>query len=239
MDGGVIGQEDYCGVYVLVEKIKQGENRVDIEKLEPTDNTVPDVTGGYIFAKDRTEYESTFSTAHSGTWVNVYPGKDEITQAQKNYLTAYVNEVETVLWGANFADPVNGYAKYIDVDSFIDSLISVELAKNVDGYGLSSYFYKDRNGKLVAGPVWDYNLTMANAWYGGTWNPAGWKYAGSSDTSVSVLQPTLAGPELRAGRHRSLDRAAPRHLERRSPHAGHRRHGRVPRRGATEELREI
>ncbi|MCX7427381.1 MAG: CotH kinase family protein, partial [Planctomycetia bacterium] len=196
MDGGTIGQEDYCGVYVLVEKIKPGQNRVDIEKLDPTDNTLPDITGGYIFAKDRTEYESTFTTTHSGTWVNVYPGKNELTVTQKNYLTAYVNEVETVLWGANFADPVNGYAKYIDVDSFIDSFISVELAKNVDGYGLSSYFYKDRNGKLVAGPVWDYNLTMANAWYGGTWNPAGWKYAGSSDTQCPFYNRLFQDPNF-------------------------------------------
>ena len=171
-------RQDYVGVYVLVEKIKLGENRVDIEELDPTDNALPDVTGGYIFAKDRTRYESTFHDPDSrATWVHVYPGKDEITPEQTAYLTPTSPRSRSCSAGANFADPVNGYAKYIDVDSFIDSFISVELAKNVDGYGLSSYFYKDRDGKLVAGPVWDYNLSLANAWYGRTWDPTGWKYS--------------------------------------------------------------
>ena len=129
-----------------------GENRVDIAELDPTDNTLPDVSGGYIFAQDRTEYESTFNTPMSGTWVHVYPGKDEITPQQIAYLTSYVTTVENVLASANFADPVNGYAQYIDVDSFVDSFISIELARNTDGYGLSTYYYKDRDGKLVAGP---------------------------------------------------------------------------------------
>ena len=195
-DRGAIGQQDYCGVYVLVEKIKPGEDRVDIEELDPTDNALPDVTGGYIFAKDRTLNESTFSTPHSGEWVHVSPGKGEITQAQRDYLTSYVTTVENVLWGSKFADPLVGYAKYIDVDSFVDCFITVELAKNVDGYGLSSYFYKDRDGKLVAGPVWDYNLSLANAWYGRVWDPTGWKYEGSSDTSCPFYNRLFQDPNF-------------------------------------------
>lgn len=32
----------------------------------------------------------------------------------------------------------------------------------MDGYQLSTYFHKDRNGKLRAGPIWDFNLTLGN-----------------------------------------------------------------------------
>ena len=37
-----------------------------------------------------------------------------------------------------------------------------ELSSNVDSYQFSTFFHKDRNGKLRAGPIWDYNLTFGN-----------------------------------------------------------------------------
>jgi hypothetical protein len=39
------------------------------------------------------------------------------------------------LAGFNFKDPAEGYAKYIDVDSFIDFFIMSEITKNVDANG--------------------------------------------------------------------------------------------------------
>jgi len=45
-----------------------------------------------------------------------------------------------------------------------------EISKNVDGYRLSAFFHKDKDkdgtkSKLIAGPVWDYNLAFGNADY--------------------------------------------------------------------------
>ena len=48
-----------------------------------------------------------------------------------------------------------GYPYYIDIPSFIHYIIIAEISSNADSYGLSTYFHKDRNGKLRAGPVWD------------------------------------------------------------------------------------
>ena len=39
----------------------------------------------------------------------------------------------------------------------------VEITRNVDGYVLSTYFYKDRGGKITMVPVWDYNGSLGNA----------------------------------------------------------------------------
>ena len=50
-----------------------------------------------------------------------------------------------------YRDPTNGYAKYIDVDSFIDHHIIVELTKNIDGFRISTYYTKDRLGKIKMG----------------------------------------------------------------------------------------
>ena len=41
-------------------------------------------------------------------------------------------------------------------------MIISELSANADAYQFSTYFHKDRNGKLRAGPIWDNNLTFGN-----------------------------------------------------------------------------
>ena len=54
-DDSTVTMADYVGVYVLMEKIKIGPNRVDIAELEPSDNAEPEITGGYIIKKDKFE----------------------------------------------------------------------------------------------------------------------------------------------------------------------------------------
>ena len=167
---------DYRGIYILMEKIKVDNNRVDIDKLTPADNTGEDVTGGYLWAKDKPDPGEVGFSAGGNSYRFVEPNESEITPAQRTYLTNYLNEFNSVLTSANFADPVNGYAKYIDVDSWIDQHILVELAKNIDGFRISNYYHKDRNGKIKMGPAWDFNLSLGNADYLEGWIPTGFYY---------------------------------------------------------------
>jgi len=176
-NGGNVAESDYVGVYVFMEKIKRDKNRVDIARLDPSHNIAPQVTGGYIIKKDRLDPgDSGFRTSSGQRLAYVEPKEDEITKPQADWLTGYFNDFEAALYGANYRDPVNGYAGYIDVDSWIDSHILVELTKNIDGYRLSAFMFKDRNGKLNMGPVWDYNLSLGNANYLQGWDPHGWYY---------------------------------------------------------------
>ncbi len=175
--GQAVSYNDYRGVYVLMERIKVGKDRVDIEKLN---NLVSDpalITGGYIFRRDRTSADGNTPLPdgmHSHT-------PNSLNAAQTTYLTNYINSFHNALYGANFADPVLGYAPYIDRDSFIDNWWFVEIAKQIDGYRLSTYFTKDRNGKIVAAPIWDYNLALGNADYLAGDQPTGW-YWNQTDT---------------------------------------------------------
>ena len=175
--GGGISMNDYVGVYILMEKIKRGADRVDIEELQPSDNTYPQISGGYIFKKDKPDPGETVFRTSSGLEVRVVePKMVDITPGQVDWLRNYLNQFEATLYGSNFWDPVNGYARYIDVGSFIDVHILVELTKNIDGFRLSTYMFKDRNGKINMGPVWDYNLSLGNANYLEGWIPTGWYY---------------------------------------------------------------
>lgn len=179
----------YQGVYLLMEKIKQGKNRVPIDKLHVTDNAGDNLTGGYILKLDKTTgsasnavFLSNYVTPNSTfkpPFMIDYPKKDSLTNSQFNYINGVVGEFEKSLAEDNTLDPTAKYRKMIDMPSFVDYFIVNELSKNVDAYRLSTYFYKERDskgGKLKMGPVWDYNLSFGNADYYNGNNTTGWIY---------------------------------------------------------------
>jgi hypothetical protein len=176
-------------VYALVEKVKRGGDRVDIAKLHSDDISGDQLTGGYIVCVDRDEgpdggFVSGFPPAASGNDQYVYlqykyPKPDDIVAEQKSYIQAYVDSFETALAGPDFTDPEVGYQAYADLNSFVDLFLINELSRNVDGYRLSSYLYKDKDsngGKLHAGPAWDYDIAWGNANYCNGSALAGWAY---------------------------------------------------------------
>ena len=163
--GGQIGgpdSSDYVGVYVLMEQIKQGKDRVDIEELRPTDTLEPEISGGYIIRHDKDRNEDSFFSNYSGRWYYVEPSHVDITTGQKNYIENYITTFEGVHQSSGFDDPVTGYAKYIDVQSFIDNDFCSEITREADTYNFSTYVTKDRNGKLKMSPQWDFNLSLGN-----------------------------------------------------------------------------
>lgn len=179
---GPVTQTHYHGIYVLVERIKWDQNRVNITKITPGDNSEPEITGGYIIKKYRLNPgESGFRTRSGTRLAHVRPAESDITREQQDWIRNYVSDFEDVLYGSNFSDPVTGYEAFIDVDSFIDHFLHTELLKEIDGYRLSTFMHKDRNGKLVMGPVWDYNLSIGIANYLGGWQPQGWYYLEASN----------------------------------------------------------
>jgi hypothetical protein len=160
---------NYKGVYVMMEKIKRDNNRVDISKLDSTENTGDDLTGGYIFAVDsniNTPDAGFFSSNQPGLFYSYkYPKGEDITPQQETYLQSYVDSFETAVAAPNFADPVNGFRKYAVDTTFMDFFFFQELSKSVDCYKRSAYLYKDKyskGGRLRAGPVWDFNSAWHN-----------------------------------------------------------------------------
>jgi CotH kinase protein/Secretion system C-terminal sorting domain len=182
----VIVNGDYKGIYVFMEKIKRGSGRVNIAKMAATDISGDAVTGGYIFSLDKqpdgwfSPYVAPGSTnGNKRRFSYVYPKLENIVQQQKDYIKSYVDSFENALAGPQFQDPLTGVRKFADIPSFIDYFIVDEVSRNVDGYRLSSYFYKDRNSKsskIVAGPVWDYDLAFRNADYCDGSKLTGWAY---------------------------------------------------------------
>ena len=147
-DGGSLTASDYYGVYELMEKIKQGPNRVDVAAIDETITGEPEVSGGYIFKKDKDDlYDQDFDAAGK-TLTAVYP--KFLPAAQLNWLSNYIAQVDAAI-------PNGNYESLIDVASFADHHILNVFAQNADGLRVSTFYHKDRNGLLQMGPIWDFD----------------------------------------------------------------------------------
>lgn len=157
---------DYKGLYILQEKIKSSTGRVNILKIATTDNTTPNLTGGYITKADKdTGGDPIAWTMSSYSWgtnfIHELPKPTAVTTQQNSYIyNQFLNLQNTS--NTNNINLVTGYPSVIDIPTFIDFMLMNELASNPDGYQFSTFFHKDRSGKLRAGPIWDFNLTYGN-----------------------------------------------------------------------------
>jgi hypothetical protein len=169
----------YQGVYLLIEKIKRDKNRVNIPKMETADISGDALTGGYIIKLDKetgsnsglgwhSKYAPFPGSFNRPFFQHEYPSGTNIANEQKTYIKKHIDNIENVLSGPGYKDPINGFRKYIDTKTLIDFIIVNEITKNPDAYRLSTYFYKERDsdgGKIKFGPVWDFNLGLGNVDY--------------------------------------------------------------------------
>lgn len=161
---GPLSTADYQGIYVLEEKIKIGPDRVDIPKLQPQHLTTPTVTGGYLLKIDRLDPgDGGLNTGH--VTVNfVDPKEPELEEparaAQYNYIRTHLRALDTALYSASYRDPTRGYRPFIDQPAWIDHHLLNVLTFNVDALRLSTYLYKDRDGRIAYGPLWDFDRAL-------------------------------------------------------------------------------
>lgn len=143
---------EHKGNYYLCEQVKVDENRVNITELKKTS-----VEGGYLMEVDAwfDEAYKFRSPVHDVPWQ--FKDPDEVNQAQFDYMYAYVEAFERSLYD-DALFKARDYTNYIDCDSWVDWWLVNELAQNGDvNQPKSIYISKDVGGKLVAGPVWDFD----------------------------------------------------------------------------------
>ena len=163
----VVVNGDYKGVYFLTEKVKRDSDRVNLKKIADDENSFPELTGGYIVKADKTTGgdEIAWTMPNYGGWdtnfLHHYPKTEDITNEQDNYIENVFYDLAAQTNPAN-TSIVDGYPSMIDIPSFVDYMLMAEFASNPDSYQFSTYFHKDRGGKLRAGPIWDYNLSFGN-----------------------------------------------------------------------------
>lgn len=178
---------EYMGVYVLFERVKRDKNRVNITKLRSTDISGDALTGGYIIKIDWANnpgdeyWDSPYLPYPESRQMIKYlydsPKPADLLPVQKDYIREYVTAFEKAVIDSGFVDAGYVYSKYLDRGSAVDYFLVNELARNVDAYRASFFLSKDRDskgGKLMAGPIWDFNAGFGNVDYYGSGDTVGW-----------------------------------------------------------------
>ena len=176
----------YRGVYVLIEKIKRGKYRVNVSKLKETDISGDDVTGGYIWAFDKTGTNTGgmgmddvnkegFRTADGLNVIMHYPKKENLQTEQQAYLKKYLEDLENLFKNGKNG---SGYENYVEMTSALDYVLHEEVTNNSDSYWCSFFLHKPKDskgGKVTLGPAWDFNLAMSNGGGMGSTSTDGWQ----------------------------------------------------------------
>ena len=150
----------YQGNYYICDKIEVGKNRVNITKMEATDISEPNITGGYLlqigasFGYGRNQ-PNIFKT-NRGIPGNIeFPEEDELTSEQKDYISEKLNQFEEEIY--------RGVLDSIDLESYSKYFLVEEFCGDPDNVYGSFYFTKERNdNKFHFGPVWDFDLAFDN-----------------------------------------------------------------------------
>lgn len=151
----------YEGVYTLTEQVEIHRNKLFIESVPGELNT------GYFFELDQRFYDQGIEEGYD--WIVVRGIPYEIKRpntSHENYSVAHAEFLrEIILAAENALIAQNGYEDLIDVDNWIDHFIVHELFKNVDVGWSSVFAYREKDGKLKLGPLWDFDLAIGNADY--------------------------------------------------------------------------
>ena len=126
-----------------------------------------DMSGGYLLEIE--DYEQRFITETSRFTTNqgyrvVVKSPDCATLEQVGYISGFVQEFEDALYSPDGYNSLGKhYTDYIDMESFVQRYLIDEISKNLDAGYSSYFFYKpQREDKLYAGPVWDYDTGLGN-----------------------------------------------------------------------------
>ena len=156
------------GLYYLCEKIGIEKGKIEIDEITPSDTIGDSLTGGYLL-------ESCNSTSKDGiflltdyinktgskldyilSWELKFPDKN-VQKQQIDYVRETLNHVESLI--VNLDSLSTGkYRDYFDIESAINWWLIQETTQNEEmSRSKNLFMYKERNGKFVVGPPWDFD----------------------------------------------------------------------------------
>lgn len=147
------GEAHHVGNYYLCEQIKIDDNRLNIKDSYEDVLSTNIADCGYLLEMDSKEDNDTKYTTSNGVPVKF---KDDAIKGTTLYtaVSKKIQSIEDYLDAKNYTEAY----KMLDINSVIDQMLIWELAMNREyGDPGSIYMFMDGDGKLCAGPVWDFD----------------------------------------------------------------------------------
>ena len=183
--------DDYRGLYLVVEQIEEGENRVPIgDGTDGLGNVLPPEECGYLMecgngsahGEQKVFWPKSYKDVSVGSVVVKSPEGSAMTSKHLKYIQDYMNDVVTAIGKDDF----DTLCELVDIQSFVDSFICTEYILAGD-MGYVFFAYKEPGGKLVLGPLWDYDQSSGTSEHGGN-NYKGWAAASPHSWYIKLIK---------------------------------------------------
>lgn len=143
----------YAGLYLLAERNEVHPQRVALKDGQ-----------GFLFTQDYYERLVEQNLPHFLTEANV-PVRIYQSTWDQNEMQSFVQSAENAILAEDGIDPETGkhWSEFIDLDSWARKYLLEEILGGGDAGFLSQFFHYEGNdpeGKIFAGPAWDYDYTM-------------------------------------------------------------------------------
>ena len=180
----------YWGTYLLIEKIELESERIDYPDYDEVDDPND---AGLILEWDG--HVGEVSSDQKNTWIQLteYTYYDPVAninfvRLDSSYIVIHqpnadnivfeqIDRAETLIMQVHNALKSHNYAlleQYLDLESFAAWYLVEDIMKNMDAQLHSScYMHVGSDGILHMGPVWDFDMSLGNANYGGINDPNG------------------------------------------------------------------
>lgn len=151
---------EYRGNYQLSDHCEVGKNRIDVDED----------TGWFIEAarQDMVEEPKVIVAGLGITIKNPEPDNDVDLATLKTSITDYFTKLNH-FWGIystpcsmeEFVNAKTGWRAYIDEESLVNFYVGINLTDDYDGF-MTVKMYREADGKLMFGPLWDKDLAYGN-----------------------------------------------------------------------------
>ncbi len=179
----------YWGTYLLIEKVELEEGRIDLpdydEVTDPSEAGLLLEWDGHVNevgSDQKAQWQNIGSIVYDpvadihflpldGSFVVIHkPSAENILPEQLERAERIIREVDSAIRSKNYAL----LEQKIDIESFAAWYLVEDIMKNMDArFHSSCYMYVGGDGVLHMGPVWDFDMSLGNANYGGVNDPNG------------------------------------------------------------------
>lgn len=200
----VVLDNSYRGIYYIEEKIGIGKGRLELEDAGLVGDSI---TGGYVIKADRGDetYTASDGKKYNNFYVSTFPcwkswlGTTKILP-RYDYVDPQVDDmVEKGVGSQEWLDRQilrfeasiieDGSDSLVHLPTFAAYLLATEFAHNVDGYRLSTFFYKYRDARDPRWymTLWDFDRSFGNSTDDKADDPTTWAYDFNSRHNGSIF----------------------------------------------------
>lgn len=161
----------YWGLYLVVEQVEEGKNRVEIgdgrdengKALAPAEmGFLLECGNGDTSGGQKSFSPQSYGSVETGRVVIKSPDPEILTDSHVRYIENYYEQVQRAI----AYDDFDKLCELVDIDSFVDSFICTQYVLSGD-MGYDYFAYKEPGGKLFLGPLWDYDQAAGSSTHGG------------------------------------------------------------------------